>query len=116
LCPKGSAGGRWQTPIEYLDPGHGESRLGYLWACARPGGDAVFTWQVSRAATCLESILPCGFRGLVQSDGYAAYPPFVRQQNARAGCEAITARRLLGARAARLLRSAAARRPAHVRL
>lgn len=79
-----------ETPIEYLDPGHGQTRLGYLWTCARPGGDAVFTWQVSRAATCLESIVPGSFRGFVQSDGYAAYPAFVRQHNARAGCEAIT--------------------------
>ncbi len=27
-----------ETPIEYLAPGHGETKLGYLWTCARPGG------------------------------------------------------------------------------
>ena len=79
-----------QTPIEYLVPGNGETKLGYLWACARPGGDAVFTWHTSRAAACLEGIIPPSFRGTLQTDGYAAYPAFVRRYNANAGCEAIT--------------------------
>jgi transposase len=79
-----------ETPIEYLEPGHGETRLGYLWACARPGGDTVFAWHTSRAATCLENIIPSGFRGTVQCDAYAAYPAFVRKHNASAGCAAIT--------------------------
>ena len=79
-----------ETPIEYLVPGNGETKLGYLWACARPGGDTVFTWHTSRAAACLESIIPSGFRGTVQCDAYAAYPAFVRSHNATAGSEAIT--------------------------
>ena len=79
-----------ETPIEYLEPGNGQTRLGYLWACARPGGDTVFTWHVSRAAACLESIIPPGFRGTVQSDGYAAYAAFVRKHNATAGNQAIS--------------------------
>ena len=79
-----------ETPIEYLVPGHGETKLGYLWACARPGGDTVFAWHTSRAAACLESIVPSGFRGTVQCDAYAAYPAFVRGHNAAAGAEAIT--------------------------
>ena len=79
-----------ETPIEYLVPGHGETKLGYLWICARPGGDTVFHWAVSRVAACLESIIPSGFRGTLQTDGYSAYPAFVRAHNARAGTEAIT--------------------------
>jgi len=79
-----------ETPIEYLVPGNGETKLGYLWTCSRPGGDAVFTWHTSRAAACLEHIVPSGFRGTLQTDGYAAYPAFVRSHNASAGCEAIT--------------------------
>jgi transposase len=79
-----------ETPIEYLVPGNGQTKLGYLWTCARPGGDTVFTWHTSRAAACLEGIIPSSFRGTVQSDGYAAYPAFVRGHNAAAGCEAIT--------------------------
>jgi len=79
-----------QTPIEYLAPGHGETKPGHLWACARPGGGTVFAWHASRAAACLGHIIPCGFHGTVQSDGYAAYPAFVRRHNAAAGREAIT--------------------------
>jgi transposase len=79
-----------ETPIEYLAPGHGETKLGYLWTCARPRGDTVFTWQTSRAAVCLESIVPPQWQGTVQSDGYRAYGAFVRTHNAQAGREAIT--------------------------
>jgi transposase/uncharacterized coiled-coil protein SlyX len=63
-----------ETPIEYLVPGHGETKLGYLWACARPGGDTFFAWATSRAAACLETIIPANFRGTMQTDGYSAYP------------------------------------------
>jgi transposase len=79
-----------ETPIEYLVPGNGQTKLGYLWTCARPGGDSVFTWQTSRAARCLEEIVPARWEGTVQSDGYKAYESFVRAHNARAGREAIT--------------------------
>ena len=79
-----------ETPIEYLAPGHGETKLGYLWTCSRPGADAFFVWQTSRAAACLEEIVPSQWQGTLQSDGYRAYPAFVRTHNARAGCEAIT--------------------------
>jgi transposase len=79
-----------ETPIEYLVPGNGETKLGYLWTCSRPGGDAVFAWHTSRAAACLESIIPSGFRGTLQTDGYSAYPAFVRRHNTAARCEAIT--------------------------
>jgi hypothetical protein len=78
-----------ETPIEYLEPGHGETKLGYFWTCARPGGDTVFHWETSRAAECLRNIIPADFRGALQSDGYSAYPAFVRGHNARAGTEAI---------------------------
>jgi transposase len=78
-----------ETPIEYLEPGNGATKLGYLWTCARPGGDTVFAWHTSRAAACLENIIPADFRGTVQSDGYAAYPAFARAHNTRAQSEAI---------------------------
>lgn len=79
-----------ETPIEYLAPGNGRTKLGYLWICARPRGDTVFAWHTSRAAECLQSIIPSAFRGTVQSDGYAAYPAFVRAHNTAAGSDAIT--------------------------
>ena len=78
-----------ETPVEYLQPGNGQTKHGYLWTCARPGGDTVFVWHTSRAAACLETILPRGWSGTLQSDGYAAYPAFVRAHNAAAGSQAI---------------------------
>jgi transposase len=69
-----------ETPIEYLCPGHGQTKLGYLWTCSSPGGDAVFHWQTSRAASCLQKIIPEDFRGVLQCDGYAAYGAFARER------------------------------------
>ena len=31
-----------ETPVGYLDPGRGKTGQGYLWTCAKPGGDVVF--------------------------------------------------------------------------
>lgn len=52
-----------ETPIRYLEPGHGQTKLGYLWTCAKPHSDVVFHWETSRAATCLERIVPGDFSG-----------------------------------------------------
>jgi len=65
-----------ETPIEYLDPGHGKTRQGHLWTGHRPGGDVFFRWETSRAAACLENLIPVDFAGTVQCDGYAAYRSF----------------------------------------
>ena len=32
-----------ETVIKYLAPGHGSTKQGYHWVCAKPGGDAVFS-------------------------------------------------------------------------
>ena len=39
-----------ETPIAYLEPGHGTTRQGYLWTYARPGGDVLFDWQTGRGS------------------------------------------------------------------
>lgn len=72
-----------ETPVEYLSPGNGQTKQGYLWACKRPGADVSFTWATSRAAACLERIIPADFTGTVQSDGYAAYPSFANRSEGR---------------------------------
>ena len=74
-----------ETPIAYLCPGHGKTKQGYLWACHRPGGDSIYHWKISRAAACLDKIVPVNFKGVLQSDGYAAYGAFARERG-----EAIT--------------------------
>ena len=84
-----------ETPVRYLAPGHGQTKLGYLWTTCRPrDGDAPsdvhFRWETSRAARCLERVIPVDFKGVIQCDAYAAYPSFVRSRPegeiALAGC------------------------------
>ena len=72
-----------ETPVEYLSPGNGQTKQGYLWACKRPGADVSFTWATSRAARCLDRIIPADFQGTVQCDGYAAYPSFANGSEGR---------------------------------
>ena len=79
-----------ETPIRYLEPGHGKAKLGYLWTACHPGVGVVFEWHTSRAAECLQTLIPADFAGVMQSDGYAAYPAFVGGHNARGGGASIT--------------------------
>jgi hypothetical protein len=69
-----------ETPVEYLAPGNGQTKLGYLWTAHRPRGDVLYRWETSRAAACLENLVPVNFTGLIQCDAYAAYGAFVDQR------------------------------------
>ena len=69
-----------ETPVRYLAPGNGKTKTGYFWTTSRPGGDVVYQWETSRAATCLDNVLPVDFKGTVQCDGYTAYPSFARRK------------------------------------
>ncbi len=67
-----------ETWIRCNDPDHpsGKTATGWLWALSRPGGDVVFFWRMSRRHEELPPLLE-GYRGLLHSDGYEAYPQFV---------------------------------------
>ena len=85
-----------ETPIDYLEPGHGKAKQGYLWTCNKPGGDVFYRWETSRAAVCMENIIPVDFKGKIQCDGYAAYPSFAKGRNGNielAGCWAHVRRK-----------------------
>ena len=85
-----------ETPVDYLAPGHGMTRQGYLWTCSRPGGDVFYRWETSRAAECLGNIIPVDFKGTVQCDGYSAYRAFANRRNGTielAGCWAHVRRK-----------------------
>lgn len=85
-----------ETPINYLDPGNGKTRQGYLWTGHRPGGDVFFHWATSRAATCLSHIVPGNFTGTLQCDGYSAYKAFATERKGAvtlAGCWAHVRRK-----------------------
>jgi hypothetical protein len=90
-----------ETPIRYLAPGHGKTKLGYLWACNKPHGDVVFHWATTRAASCLEKIIPGDFSGRIQCDGYKAYECFAQGRPEKielAGCMAHVRRKFYDAR------------------
>jgi len=85
-----------ETPVDYLEPGNGKAKHGYLWTCSRPGGDVFYRWETSRAAACLNNIIPVDFNGTLQCDGYSAYRSFANGRNGTielAGCWAHVRRR-----------------------
>lgn len=85
-----------ETPIDYLEPGNGKTKQGYFWTFHRPGGESFFDWQTSRAAACLENIIPLTFTGILQCDAYSAYQSFARgrgQAIELAGCWAHVRRK-----------------------
>lgn len=88
-----------ETPVRYLKPGHGKTKQGYFWTANRPGGEVVYHWETSRAAKCLDNVLPVNFKGTVQCDGYAAYEALGRQPDITlAGCWAHVRRKFFEAK------------------
>jgi len=85
-----------ETPVNYLEPGHGRTKQGYFWTAGCPKGDVFFRWQTSRATACLNQVVPPMFTGTVQSDGYPAYRAFVNGRSeviTLAGCWAHVRRK-----------------------
>jgi hypothetical protein len=89
-----------ETPIRYLDPGNGKTQIGYLWVTGKPGGDNVFRWRTTRSAQCVKDILRPEFKGILQTDAYAAYGSFAkgRPEVTMAGCMAHARRKFYQAR------------------
>lgn len=89
-----------ETPVEFLEPGHGQTRQGYLWTALVPGQSVIYQWHASRAAECLESLLGKNFAGKLQCDGYSAYPAFAktRKQVQLLGCWAHARRNFFDAK------------------
>lgn len=69
-----------ETPIRCHDPDvrDGRSAQGWLWVISAPAADVVFQWRATRRHEEVTSLLD-GYAGLLQSDGYEAYPAFVRE-------------------------------------
>ena len=93
-----------ETPIRCNDPDlrDGKTTQGWLWALARPGGDVVFEWRLSRRHEEAERLLG-DYRGVLQSDGYDGYAAYVRAHAGVewAGCWAHARRRFFEAAAER---------------
>jgi transposase len=90
-----------ETPIRHLCPGHGQTKLGYLWTALSPGGDVVYHWETSRSADCLKKVIPANFQGTLQCDAYAPYASFAKTHEENitlAGCWAHARRNFYEAR------------------
>jgi transposase len=95
-----------ETPVKYQDPGReGVCATGWLWAIHNPARRmSLFVWRTGRGAACLESIVPPGWRGLIQCDGHSAYEAFARSAPRAgaitlAGCLAHARRKFFEAKA-----------------
>lgn len=69
-----------ETPIRYHDPtcAKGQTQQGYFWSLSAPGGDVVFQWQETRRHACLTELIGDDYKGVLQADGYEAYPAYAR--------------------------------------
>jgi hypothetical protein len=95
-----------ETPVKYQDPERkGVCGTGYLWVAHNPVRNvSLFAWHTGRGAACLESIVPQGFTGIIQCDGYSAYEAFLKQPSRAgsiqlAGCMAHARRKFFEAKA-----------------
>ena len=58
------------TPVRCLSREHtGGSFLGQMWVAAVPGGDVLYNWDQSKAASVAEGIIPPWFKGILQTYG-----------------------------------------------
>jgi transposase len=88
-----------ETPVRYLVPGTGRTAIGYFWFIHDPPGEGrkgeiYIEWHTSRGSACLDSLLD-GFRGILQTDAYAAYDTWAarREGIVQAGCWAHVRRK-----------------------
>ena len=96
-----------ETPVKYQDPERkGVCGTGYFWVFHNPVRNlSYFAWRTGRGTACLESIVPAGFKGIMQCDGYSAYNAFAKQRAASgnpiqlAGCMAHVRRKFFEAKA-----------------
>ena len=102
-----------ETFIRYLDRLEaGGSSTGYFWVYRGLEGDVIFDWQTSREHHHATDWLGPDFEGILQSDGYEAYPRYCAAQALR-GKEVRRAACLAHVR--RKFREAENERPAVVR-
>jgi len=71
-----------ETPIRYHDPTakKGHTEQGYFWSLSAPGDDVVFAWEETRRHACLTELIGADYRGVLQADGYEAYPAYARER------------------------------------
>ena len=70
-----------ETPLDYLAPGNGKTKTGYLWVISSPNESVSYRWHTSRSKTALEATLGGDFSGLLQCDGYTAYTSYEKDRS-----------------------------------
>ena len=84
-----------ETPVDYLEPGHGQTKEGRFWVYHHPEVGVLYDWHPSRKSNCLDTILlghgldEEDFEGVIQCDGYVGYTKWRREQQGLvllAGC------------------------------
>jgi len=76
-----------ETPMRYLNPGHGKTSRGYLWVYLDPhSGTVYYDWQLGRGHDCLLDFLGYDeatdtilYEGVLQCDGYSAYQALAKR-------------------------------------
>jgi transposase len=90
-----------ETPVSYLEPGHGKARQGYLWVSHLPGGSVLYQWHPGRGHEHLDALLGAENRPrVVQCDGYSAYKTWAAKRGSvtLAGCHAHMRRKFFEAK------------------
>jgi transposase len=94
-----------ETPIDYLEPGHGKTRTGYLWTSNIPGGSVLYHWQAGRDQSGITGLLGeddpiAPLVRILQCDGFSAYPSWARGKAhiTLMGCHAHVRRKFFEAR------------------
>ena len=97
-----------ESPMDYLNPGHGKTSQGYLWYYRdAERGTLYCDWQLGRGHNCLLEILgldegsgTAPFEGIIQCDGYSAYRALVARYSGirLGGCLAHIRRKFYEAR------------------
>jgi len=85
-----------ETPIDYLSPGHGKTKQGYLWVYHAPELKLTYyNWQLGRGHQVLVEVLgdgsPGSYFGALDCDGYSAYETYLRLRGKGLGLGACLA-------------------------
>ncbi len=94
-------GGRYiqadETPVPVqMHDGRGKNHQAYLWQYGRPGGSAVFDFQMGRSREGPKKFLG-QYEGILQTDGYAAYDRVGGGNMVHAACWAHARRKVFDA-------------------
>ena len=94
-----------ETPIDYLEPGHGKTKTGYLWVSNIPGGSVIYHWRKGRDQGGITDLFDsdpsaAAHPTVIQCDGFSAYPAWAKGKKhvTLMGCHAHVRRKFFEAR------------------